>query len=174
MAELKPFTDWPSRPLADVRRATAAQLLHGFTDILTHEAPMQALSLFQTYAKASGVMKIAAPIRKSLERELRAMEKSGTVLIEREEDDPETDDIDDSRCWIVRLPDQPRVIMRELGDRSFDDIPLSELAELALEIRTEDDMLGREDITRIILSLYGLQKKTALVDRRMAAVFARF
>lgn len=174
MTKLNEFTAWEERSLADVRRATPAQLKHGFEAILSAQAPMQALSLFQTYAKASGVQKIVASVRKRLERELLLMEKSGAFVIEREMDDPEANDEGDSVCWIVRLPDQPRTRLRTLGDRGFAEIPLSELAELALEIKTEDEMMGREDITRNILSVYGLQKKTALVDRRMAAVFARF
>jgi len=56
-----PYTLWPTRKTADPRAATQAQFVHGLTEILQYQAPMQALSLFQTYAKASGLLKIAAP-----------------------------------------------------------------------------------------------------------------
>jgi len=159
-----PFTPWTTRPTADVRRASQAQYMHGFTEILAAEGPMQALSLFQIYGKASGVQKLAAPVRKLCERALLAGVKSGEILLERE-DDSEVKNDADSVCWIVRLPDQPRVILRSLGTRGFADIPMSELAALVLEIRTSDEFMGREEVYRAVLDHYGLQKLTALVRR---------
>ncbi len=166
-----PFTAWVMRPTADVRRASQAQYMHGMTEILAAEAPMQALSLFQIYGKASGVMKLAAPVRKLCERALLQGVKDGHIMLERE-DDSEIEGPDDSTGWIVRLPDQPRVIIRDLGHRSFAEIPMGELAGLVLEIRTQDEFMGREDIYRSVLGYYGLQKLTALVRRRLDKVLA--
>ena len=143
--------------------------MHGMTEILAAEGPMQTLSLFQIYGKASGVLKLAAPVRKLCERALLAGVKAGEITMEREEDS-EVEGPDDSVGWIVRLPDQPRVIVRDLGNRSFADIPMSELAALVLEIRTQDEFMGREDIYRAVLDHYGLQKLTALVRRRLDKV----
>lgn len=169
----EPFDAWPKKTLADARRSSQAQYEHGFQDILTYEGPMQALSLFQTYAKAGGLMKIARPVRRLMERALLQAEKSGAVLIERE-DDPEAEDADDCVAWIVRLPDQKRVYVRKLGPRGFADIPLSELAAVVLEIRTADDLMGREDIYRAVLDFYELQKLTALVRRRLDTVLETY
>ena len=82
----------------------------------------------------------------------------------------------DSRLNITRLriADQPRVRMRTLGPRGFSEIPLSELAALVLELRCTDEFMGREEIARNILSLYGLQKLTALVQRRLDRVLAEY
>jgi len=166
-----PFTPWLERPTADVRRASQAQYMHGFTEILAAQAPMQALSLFQIYGKASGVLKLAAPVRKLCERALLQGVKSGEIILERE-DDSEVESDADSVCWIVRLPDQAPVILRDLGARGFAEIPMSELAALVLEIRTSDEFMGREDIYRAVLDHYGLQKLTALVRRRLDRVLA--
>jgi len=164
-----PFTPWPPRKTADPRNASQMQYMHGLTEILEYEAPIQALAMFQTYAKASGLMKIAAPVRKRFERALLEAEKAGQVIIERE-DDSEVDGPDDSVGWIVRLPDQEPVKVRSLGDRGFSEIPMSELAALVLDIRTQDEFMGREDIYRAVLDHYGLQKLTALVRRRLDKV----
>lgn len=166
-----PFTPWPTRPTADPRRASQAQYMHGMCEILTSEGPMQALALFQTYAKASGLMKIAASVRGRCERALLEGVKSGEITLERE-DDSEIDGPDDSVGWIVRLPDQPRVIVRTLGSRGFAEIPMSELAALVLDIRAADELMGREEIFRAVLDHYGLQKLTALVRRRLEKVLA--
>ena len=166
-----PFTPWTTRPTADVRRASQAQYMHGMSEILAAEGPMQALSLFQIYGKASGVLKLAAPVRKLCERALLQGVKSGEILLEREEDS-ESGGLEDSVGWIVRLPDTPRVILRDLGPRGFAEIPMSELAALILEIRTQDEFMGREEIYRAVLDHYGLQKLTALVRRRLDKVLA--
>lgn len=165
------FTHWPARKTADPRSASQMQYMHGLTEILEHEAPMQALALFQTYAKASGLMKIAAPIRKRFEHATLLGEKAGEVVIERE-DDTEVDGPDDSVCWIVRLPDQEPVRLRTRGDRGFAEIPMGELAALVLDIRTKDEFMGREEIYRAVLDHYKLQKLTALVKRRLDKVLS--
>lgn len=166
-----PYSEWTPRPVADARRASQAQYVDGFKDILEIEAPMQALNLFQTYAKAGGLMKIARPTRRLMERAILLAEKSGAVVIERE-DDSEAADENDSVSWIVRLPNQERVKVRTLGPRGFADIPMSELAAVVLEIRTSDELMGREEIYRSVLDFYGLQKLTALVRRRLDKVLA--
>lgn len=164
-----PFTSWPPRKTADPRNASQMQYMHGFSEILEYEAPIQALALFQTYAKASGLLKIVASVRKRFERALLLAEKAGQVIIERESDS-EVDGPEDSVGWIVRLPDQDPVKVRTLGERGFAEIPMSELAALVLDIRTTDEFMGREDIYRAVLDHYGLQKLTALVRRRLDKV----
>ena len=94
MIDHTPYNLWPTRKTADPRAATQAQFMHGLTEILTYQAPMQGLSLFQTYAKASGLMKIAAPVRRKFERAALLAEKTGELIIEREPD-PEAKDADD-------------------------------------------------------------------------------
>lgn len=164
-----PYTPWPERKTADPRVANQAQYVDALTEILSYQAPMQALELFQTYGKAAGLLKIAASVRRRFEYALNKAEKSGDVVIERETD-PEAKSADDSVSWIVRLPHQPPVIVRDLGTRGFAEIPMSELAAVVLDIRSWDDMIGRDEIFRKVLDHYGLQKLTALVRRRLEAV----
>jgi len=88
--------------------------------------------------------------------------------------DPEADGPEDSVGWILRLPDQEPVSLRDLGPRGFAEIPMSELAALVLEIRSADEFAGREDIYRGVLEHYGLQKLTALVRRRLDVVLKEY
>lgn len=171
--DLVPFTEWTPRAVADPRRASQAQFMDGLGEILAAQGPMQGLHLFQTYAKAGGLMKIAASVKSRFKHVILMAEKSGDLLIERE-NDTESDGPEDSRSWVVRLPDQDRVVLRALGPRSFSEIPLSELAAFVLEIRCQDEFLGREETARLILDHYGLQKLTSLVQRRIARVFEDF
>ncbi len=171
--DLIPFSEWTFRPVADPRRASQAQFMDGLTEILSAQGPMQGLHLFQTYAKAGGLLKITQPVRSRFMRAVLLAEKSGALLIERE-NDSEINDANDPVGWIIRLPGQPRVQLRTLGPRGFAEIPLSELAAHVLDIRCQDEFLGREEIARLMLDHYGLQKLTALVQRRTARVFEEF
>ena len=163
------FTPWVERSTADPRRATQAQYMHGMMEILAAEGPMQALPLFQTYAKASGLLKIAPTVRRLFERSLLAGEKAGHIIIERE-DDTEVDGPEDSVCWITRLPEQQRVRVRTAGNRGFADIPMSELEVVVGQIKAADRTLDRDGIYRAVLEHYELQKLTALVKRRLNKV----
>lgn len=170
---LNPYQEWQTRPVADPRRASPVQFMDGMSEILGVQGPMQALHLFQTYAKAGGLLKITASVRSRFERVILDAAKKGAVIIERE-NDTEVKDDSDPRCWIVRLADQDKVNMRQLGSRSFAEVPLTELAACVLELRCADEFMGREDIARTILSHYGLQKLTALVERRLDRVFKEY
>lgn len=167
---LIPFSEWTPRPLADPRRASQAQFMDGLCEILAAQGPMQGLHLFQTYSKAGGLLKITAPVRNQFQRAVIFGEKSGGLSFERE-NETEADGPDDPRSWVVRLPGQERVSLRTLGPRSFSEIPLSELAAHILDIRCQDEFLGRSDIARLMLDHYGLQKLTSLVQRRIHRVF---
>ena len=175
MAEilLTQYQDWIARAVADPRRASPAQFMDGMSEILGVQGPMQALHLFQTYAKAGGLMKITAPVRSRFERVIKDAAKAGNVVIEIENDSEVEDELD-PRCWIVRLSDQERVNMRTLGSRSFAEVPLSELAAFVLELRCADEFMGKEEIARTILAHYNLQKLTALVQRRLDRVFSEY
>lgn len=168
-----PLTPWPVRPVADPRRAKQPQFMDGMTEILSFEGPMQALHLFQTYAKASGLMKVTAGTRSLCVRALQQGVKDGLIILEAETDS-EVSGVTDPVGWVVRLPDTPAVVVRTLGERSFAEIPTSELAALVLDIRAQDDMLGRDDIYRAVLAHYGLQKLTALVRRRLDHVLSAY
>lgn len=167
------FTHWPTRAVADPRRARQNQFMDGMVEILSYEGPMQALNLFQTYAKAGGLMKVTAATRSKFERALKLGVKEGLITLEQETDTEITGE-DDPVGWVCRLPHHERVCVRTLGERSFAEIPTSELAALVLDIRAQDDLLGREDIYREVLAHYGLQKLTALVRRRLDHVIKSY
>ena len=168
-----PYTLWETRKVADPRKATYPQMLDGMGEILDGQGPMQALHLFQTYAKAGGLLKITSSVRKRMEGHLRFAVEQGELVMEKENDTEVKSDTD-SRCWIIRKPNQARVMMRELGPRNFSEIPMTELAALILELRVKDEFIGREEIARSVLAHYDLQKLTSLVQRRLKRVMEEY
>ena len=56
--------------------------------------------------------------------------------------------------------------MRDIGPRSFDEVPGSELAALVGAVRTSKGDTNSEEIYREILDIYGLVRMTAQVRKR--------
>jgi len=70
------------------------------------------------------------------------------------------------------LPDQPSVRTRQLGPRSFEEVPPSELAALLDHVAERDGFSGAEAAQRAVLDLLGLKRLTDNVRSRFAAVEA--
>lgn len=164
------YQSWPTRALADPRGATETQLKAGFVEIVTAEAPVLALRVLQTYAKAGGVSRLTPSYRPKMIRALRSLIDGGELIAADEYGDAQ----EDPTRYVLRTPDQPAVRLRTLGDRSFDEIPPSEIAELALEIRIRHELIGEEELTRQVLSHYGLKRLTGLVRRHMDVVLKTY
>lgn len=164
------YQAWPSRTVADPRGATETQLKVGFTEIVAAEGPVLAHRVFLAYAKAGGVARITQSYRPKLHRALKALIDEGALIAADEYDEGE----DDPGRLVLRTPEQPAVRVRTLGDRSFDEIPPSEIAEIALEIRIGHDLIGEEELTRQVLAHYGLKRLTGLVQRHMALVLKKY
>lgn len=164
------YQSWPSHAVADPRGATEKQLKAGFVEIVAVEGPVLALRVFQAYAKAGGVSRLTSTYRPKMNRALKALIESGELIAT---DEYGGADEDPSR-YLLRTPDQPAVRLRTLGDRGFDEIPPSEIAGLALEIRINHELIGEEELTREVLSHYGLKRLTNLVKRHMDLVLKTY
>ena len=58
---------------------------------------------------------------------------------------------------LLRAAGTPRVKVRELGSRTLDEVPLSEIAELMRRLRAT----GATDLPRATLDAYGLVRMTS-------------
>ena len=163
------YQAWPSRPMADPRGATEKQLKAGFAEIVSAEGPVLAKRVYLAYAKAGGVSRVTKVYR-PMDRALKSLITDGELIATDEFGEAE----EDPSRYILRTPDQPAVRLRSLGERSFDEIPPSEIAEIALEIRINHDLIGQEELTRKVLALYGLKRLTGLVERHMGLVLRNY
>ena len=164
------YQDWPLQRLVDVRSGTQAQYEMGFTKIIEAEGPMVCYRAYQLFAKASEVGKITAPTKARLDRALQVMIDKGELIAEVETDEGD----EDLSKQIIRLKDQPIVRLRSRGSRSIDEIPPSELAEVILHFSSQDEWLGKEDVFRLVLEHYELQKLTALGRRCLENAMQRY
>ena len=161
---------WPSRPVADPRGATEAQLRAAFVEIVGVEGPVLAQRVFQAYSRAGGVARVTAAFRPKLTRALKSLIDDGSLIAADEYGEGD----ENPMMLVLRTPAQPAVRLRTLGDRSFNDIPPSEIAERMLEIRAERDLIGKEELTREVLDAYGLKRLTSLVARHVDLVIEKY
>ena len=72
-----------------------------------------------------------------------------------------------SNVKVVRLPSQPRVIVRSRGSRTLHEVPASELAGVMLEIPVNHDLISREELFRAVLEEYELKRLTQATENRL-------
>lgn len=161
--DLAPYTEWTPVPVADPRAATTEQFRDGFEKICAAEAPILEDRLFALYARAADLGRVYGPVRQKFERALQSALDHKRLVAARE-------DFGSHDERVITLPDQPPVVVRERGPRSLHEIPGSELAEVMLAIRIEHDLIGKEELFRLMLNNYGLKRLTQATEARLTDV----
>lgn len=126
------YKNWARHPLPDPLTASRASVLEGLVDIIKTEGPMLALRAYQIYVRAAGIQRVGNIVRSKLNKALFAGTMRGTILAE--DDHTKRGQI----FSIVRLPQTPQVIVRSLGNRTFGEIPPSEIAEIMRRERKKE------------------------------------
>jgi len=154
------YVEWTPERLVDPRAAKVEQIVHGMEQIVAAEGPVMASRVFRIFSKAGGLSRIYDETRRSFLHALRDALGNGTLVAEKEaSEDPAT--------WILRLPSQQRVRVRTLGSRTLHEVPATELAEVMLEIRVENELISREELFRKVLGEYGLTRLTEATANRL-------
>ena len=158
--DLAPYADWTATKVADPRHASSDQFFVGFESICRAEAPVIEDRLYALYARAADLGRVYGPVRAKFERALRDAKEKKRLIVSREEFGEHAENV-------ITLPDQAPVVTRTRGDRSLHEIPGSELAEVMLAIRVEHDLIGREELFRLMLQTYGLKRLTQASENRL-------
>ncbi len=145
--------------------ANHADLIDGLLRIVTAEGPVLADRAFTLYVKASGGRRVGPQIAKDLISTVTMAVRQGLLI----QDNPL--DESDPRRRTLRLPTQPPVAPRELGPRSFEQIPPRELADLIGRFYA-NGVEDEEQLFREVLSRYGLKRLTPNVAAQLRAVRA--
>jgi hypothetical protein len=154
------YVEWTPTRLADPRAATAEQIIHGMEQIISAEGPVMASRVFRIFSRAGGLNRIYDETKRSFLHALRTALDKGIIAAEKESsEDPTT--------WILRLPPQKSVRVRTLGTRTLHEVPATELAEVMLEIRVENELISREELFRRVLGEYDLNRLTEATTNRL-------
>ena len=182
------YAAWQGGGLPDPRTAPVSQIATYLLEIVTAEGPVTADRAYRLYIRGAGSSKVTQRARAPMEQALGRLTLRGQV---------EVDELDGGGepQQVLRLAGTPSVVVRELGERSLYEVPLSEVAELMGHKRRE--LLGRsgsddlpahavadvirqaamrraspDRVKRAVLDAYGLIRMTQAADQYLDAALA--
>ena len=157
--EIAPYTEWRGHA-EDPRTASLEVTAKCLLEIIETEGPILEGRAYQCLVRACGVSRLGPQIRRTLNRALAKLERGKRVFVER------TSDGAGYKNAVIRTPETVSVKVRAIGPRSFDEVPLSELAKLIEAVRSTNPNVTSEGIYREVLGIYGLVRMTTQVRQR--------
>ena len=157
--ELAPYREWQGRA-EDPRTASSNGVADILGEIIATEGPVLENRAYQTYVRASGMQRLGPQIRRALNRALASLERGKRVIVEQAAAGS------GYKGALLRTPETDRIKMRDIGPRSFDEVPLDELAALLRAVKTSRPDADSEEICRDVLEIYGLVRMTTQVRKR--------
>lgn len=175
--ELAPFTPYMSKPTPESRHALALQIMNpaedltdqivqGLVQIIAMEGPTLSTRAFTLYARKGGLAKLSTPAIRRFTIALKKAIKSGEILME-------LDTNVEKPQALLWLPSMNRVILREYGNRGFDEIPASELGEVMFELAAD---VGEDKVKLYdkMAELYGLKQLPKNATARLDIVYKEY
>jgi very-short-patch-repair endonuclease len=128
---LAPYQEWEPRPLSSAADGADDRVLTDLIEIVGVEGPIQALRLYQLHARAAGGHRVGREMRHRYNSLVsRAIRRGALAQVE--------DDIPGVIDKALYSPGSPEVVLRSLGPRQLVEVPRSEVATLARELRGAD------------------------------------
>jgi very-short-patch-repair endonuclease len=158
---LAAYLNWTPTRQPDPRTASQRELIDGLIEVVATEGPVLAHRAYRLLVLASGGQRLSKHARSPLNRAANAAIRIGTLI------GADPLGVETQIDKVLRLPHQPDVRLRERGDRSLDEVPANEIAELMQEIALQGQ--SAETIKRAVLDAYDLVRLTtatsAYLDR---------
>ena len=154
-----PYAAWSGKA-PDPRMEPLGEVVRVLRDIVETEGPVLTERAYRLFARASGIQRVGRQVRQRLDQALTQLHQEGRVEVDRLSEGPGYEG------GTIRLADTPASVLRERGERSFEEIPLAELRAMYSHMsrgRSGDD---QEDIRRDVLARYGLTRMTTQVQTR--------
>ena len=151
---LEPYRAWEGESPGDPRSAPRPRIMEAMLEIVAAEGPVLAGRAYAVYNKAAGGKKLTSVARAPLSNSIYHLAREGKVVLEGDDE-------------VIRLPDTPPVVVRELGPRELIEVPLDEIAELMRRLGDQPDL------KRAVLNTYGLIRMTARAEQYLASAEER-
>lgn len=158
-----PYKSWKPRPLADPRTASLAQVGEGLVAIIAAEGPVLDGRAFLLHTRASGLSRASRDVQATYRSAIQCEVERGRIVVEP--------DAPDSDALVLRPAGSRRVVVRERGDRTLDEVPLAEITALVrkLELDRGEAWASPEERFRRLLEVYELKRLTAKSRERLEA-----
>lgn len=152
---LAPYIEWNTGiTLPSPTMASTTDRINGLVQIVAAEGPVIAERAFALFVRSAGMSKVGKNIKSALNVALTAAVRRGVIVSDNPLNEPGNVPL------TLRLPEQPKVVLRSIGPRSFHEVPPNEVATLIDRIRAEHPYDDDEEVCRRVLATYGLKKVT--------------
>ena len=165
-----PYVTFEGSAGPDPRSTSPGRVAEGLYQIIQREGPVLAKRAYDIYLHGCGISRMGGELKCALNKSLQHAIRKEVVI---KEDEFGTGGLVDS---IVRLPNMPRVVVRERGPRSFEEIPPSELqfvARRVLQDKKGEIEPGSDAHLRAVLDFFDLQRLTTQVGVRLLDILDR-
>lgn len=154
----EPWVAWTPHPIPAITDTPPSELGRIICEVVAVEGPVAAGRVYRSLVTASGAKRQGRRIRSALDGGVRSAVRRGALVATI----PDAGGASERR--ILRLPDQPDVRPRLIGERPLEEVPSGEFAALARAIVRREPGLDRQDVKRRMLPLIGLSNLTPWVD----------
>lgn len=159
------YVEYSGPPGKDPREVNNREIIDGLLRIIEVEGPVIASRAYGVYLRGCGIKRMGRDLRRILNRALSKAVREGYVICQ---DEIGKGGIISST---VRMKDCLTVKMRSRGPRSLDEIPKSELLEVARCLAEERKMTyGSEEHLRALMDIYDSKRLTGRVEELFRSV----
>jgi very-short-patch-repair endonuclease len=157
--DLAQYDTWNvDKPLPDPRSASRRQNMESLEAVVRVEGPILAERAYRQVVRSAAGHRVTRVVAEALNRSSAELARTGRLTEERPSGSTGQAD------WILRLPGMPVAVLRVRGDRSFEEIPESEVVSLASQLLKRHSRLGDDDVKRAMLDIYDLKRLTTKVS----------
>lgn len=160
---LAPYVRFHGR-VPSVVEATQSEIIQGLVSIVSIEGPVLGERLRSLYVIHSGGRRVGRATATVLNQALGRALANGTLTGDNPLREPGYSQTE------FRLPDQPQISVRTMGDRHLEQIPASELAALVRETAGRAPTASRTELYRLVLVRLGRKALTSTAEARFDRV----
>ena len=143
-------------PCADPRTVSLGEIADALCDIIEVEGPVLVRRAYGIYLRGSGVKRLGAELKRTLNKALTSAIRQGRVISEKDSN------VGGLIYSTVRLSGTPAIKLRRRGPRVLEEIPPGELCEAAVLLSSNMNFeYGSNEHLRSLLDCFELKRLTA-------------
>lgn len=167
--EIGEYRAWEPITVASLTELAPSEIAELIRSVVETEGPIKVERVNRLLVGASPANREGHNIRAALERGLKSATRRGFVI-------GVVGDTSRGNQWSIRLPSQPDVRLRQIGPRSIDDVPASELLGVGRSLLASNP--SYETLRRAVLQFCGVSRLTErigqLLDQALRPLKAEF
>jgi len=162
------YMNYDGEATQDPRSADIESVMEGLIRIVEIEGPMLCKKAYDVYLRHCGIKRMGRELKGAMNRALQRALNKGLITKSDEWQ------VGGLLYSIIHLPGRDAPRLRDLGDRTIDEVPPSEILEVSKFVLSENDVeVGSEEHLRHILRLYGLKRLTKHTREKLLQVVGR-